>query len=275
PPVQRAARTLAPLTDVVPRRTLVIVAVVVALAIVATVLFLTLGDGDKDKGAKGKQDTPASDAAKTPGGAGNPPEGDSGTDPTDGTTGKPDPAGPGRDDSVEGGPGKGDDGAKPPGAGAPVGSGVPAGYTTVSSDAFRFTMAMPKGFKQTGIAGRNSGGIFSSGGGFPRIQVDFNASPKDDAEAAWAAAMTATAAASDNYKHRYIRPVEYKGYPTVADWEFERDQQGHRVRVLNRGFKVDAKRGYSIMISCKATEWDKAECKTLRDTAFATFKPKD
>ena len=46
-----------------------------------------------------------------------------------------------------------------------------------------------------------------------------------------------------------------------------------RVRVLNRGFKVDASHGYSIMISCKADEWDGAECRTLRETAFATFEP--
>lgn len=53
---------------------------------------------------------------------------------------------------------------------------------------------------------------------------------------------------SDGYKHGSIKKVEYNGYPTVADWTFERNHNGVRVKVLNRGFKVDAKRGYSIMI---------------------------
>lgn len=48
-----------------------------------------------------------------------------------------------------------------------------------------------------------------------------------------------------------------------------------RVRVLNRGFKVDATHGYSIMISCKADAWDEDECRTLRETAYATFEPTD
>jgi hypothetical protein len=145
----------------------------------------------------------------------------------------------------------------------------------VVNDRFHFSMAMPSSFELNAIAGRNSGGIFNANGGFPRVQVDFNDSPKDDAASAWAGAVAGVSASSSGYRHIGIKPVSYKGYPTVADWEFERDQSGIRVRILNRGFKVDAKRGYSIMISCKADAWNAAECKTLRDTAFATFSPKD
>lgn len=135
-------------------------------------------------------------------------------------------------------------------------------------------MAMPKGFHRTGIAGANSGGIYSADGGFPRVQIDFNDSPTDDAVAAWQGLQSAVRGSSDNYKLRGIKKVDYNGYQTVADWEFERDQSGERIRVLNRGFKIDAKRGYSIMVSCKASEWSDTECETLRKTAFATFKPK-
>lgn len=45
--------------------------------------------------------------------------------------------------------------------------------------------------------------------------------------------------------------------------------------MINRGFKVDGGHGYAIMISCKADEWDGAECRTLRKTAFDTFEPLD
>ncbi|MFC4606544.1 protein kinase [Streptomyces maoxianensis] len=262
----RPAPLRAPLTDVVPRRTLVIIAVVVVLALLTTVLFLTL-DGD-DKGSQGKsKDDKTASAGAANGGTGDSKGTDAGQD-------------KGKETGKGNGSGSGSgSGGKPSGGSrtdAPAGgNGVPAGYALVSNDQFHFTMAMPKGFKLTGIAGQNSGGIFSRNGGFPRIQVDFTGSPKDDAAAAWSAAVAGTRASSSGYKHLGIGKVDYNGYPTVADWQFERNQGGQRVRILNRGFKVDAGHGYSIMITCKASEWRSAECETLRKTAFATFKPKD
>ncbi|MCZ7458523.1 serine/threonine protein kinase [Streptomyces sp. WMMC940] len=276
PTVPAATRTTpvrAPLTDVVPRRTLVVVAVVAALAILSTVLVVALG-GDEDKGGQNK---PKSDTTSAGSAAGGDAEDDggatggSGSDPGEGH-GRP-TGDAGKDDgSTDTG------GAQPSGGtdpGAPAGSALPAGYAMVSSDQFHFTMAMPKSFRRTGTAGQNSGAIFSADGGFPRVQVDFTDSPKGDAAAAWNAALFAVRGSSSGYEHLGIKPVEYRGYPTVADWSFERNQGGQRVRVLNRGFKVDARHGYSIMISCKAGEWDGTECSTLRKTAFATFAPKD
>lgn len=80
---------------------------------------------------------------------------------------------------------------------------------------------------------------------------------------------------SNDYRHIGIEKVDYRGYPTVADWEFERTQNGERIHVLNRGFRADSTHGYSIMVSCPAAEWDAKECRTLRETAFATFAQKD
>lgn len=274
-PSARPMRARALLTDVVPRHTLVIIAVVAALAVLTTGLYLTLGGGDE--GGEGGENKTKSDKTASAGAtSGN--SGGKGTDAGQGTggdktkgTGKDVP----KDDNGSGAGQGGKPSGKPKVDDSTGGGAVPAGYALISNDQFHFSMAMPKGFHLTGIAGQNSGGIFSLNGGFPRVQVDFNASPKDDAAAAWAAAVAVTQASSDGYKHLGIGQVEYNGYPTVADWQFERNQGGERVRILNRGFKVDAKRGYSIMISCKASEWDGAECATLRKTAFATFKPKD
>ncbi|MFI1398872.1 protein kinase [Streptomyces sp. NPDC020681] len=264
PEPQRPTPPRAPLTDVVPRRTLVVIAVVVVLAVLATALYLTLGGGDEGGQSKTKGDKTAS--AGTSSGTGSGDKGKTEDDPKD----------TGQDGGGDTGTDNGGQGAETPKADGPAGgNGLPAGYVMVSNDRFHFTMAMPKAFKQTGVAGVSSGGIFSVNGGFPRVQVDFNDSPKDDAVAAWTAAMAGTRATSDGYKHIGIGQVEYNGYPTVADWEFERNQRGERVRVLNRGFKVDADHGYSIMITCKASEWDGTECATLRKTAFDTFKPKD
>ncbi|MFE9457280.1 serine/threonine-protein kinase [Streptomyces californicus] len=269
------ATTRASITDVVPRRTLAIIAAVVVLAVLGTVLALTLGGDDADKGAKG--DTSASAGASAGGdgkgedtGGGSPGEQGGGQKESQGTEdGKPsgDPSGDASGDPKTEEPG--DEGGEPD-----KGDALPAGYKEISDSRFRFTMAMPEDFKRTGIAGRNSGGIYNARqGGFPRIQVDFNGSPKDDAAAAWRGAVGSAKALSNGYKHGSIKKVEYNGYPTVADWTFERSHDGVRVRVLNRGFKVDAARGYSIMISCQADAWDGEECTTLRDTAFGTFAP--
>ncbi|MFD4030288.1 serine/threonine-protein kinase [Streptomyces sp. NPDC058637] len=268
-PAARPAGPPAPprasITDVVPRRTLAVIAGVVVLAVLGTVLALTLGD-DGDAGA-GKGDT-ATSAGAAAGGDTDPGK-DTGTGTDDGN---------GKDGQGEDKGEASTDPSPTPESGEPAAPGpnaLPAGYGKVTDKRFHFAMAMPGSFERNDIAGSNSGGIYNDGGGFPRVQVDYNSSPGDDAAAAWRGLMGAVAGSSNGYKHIGIKKVEYNGYPTVADWEFTRNQQGMRVRVLNRGFKVDATHGYSIMISCKASEWDGEECTTLRETAFATFAPTD
>ncbi|MFC6983979.1 hypothetical protein [Streptomyces cirratus] len=138
---------------------------------------------------------------------------------------------------------------------------------------FHFSMAMPDGFHQTGIAGENSGVIYSRDGGFPRVQVDFTNSPGTDARAAWVEMASGVKSSSKGYRMLRLETVDYRGYPTVADYEFEREQQGTRVRVLDRGFRADANHGFAIMISCAADQWDGPECTQLRNAAFQTFQP--
>ncbi|MEU8889321.1 serine/threonine-protein kinase [Streptomyces sp. NPDC048442] len=248
------------------KRALLVVALVAALAVLGTVIALAL---NKDTpGDEGKNGTSTSGGA-TAGGSKNAdkdPDKGKGTDPDKGN-------------GAGGGTGGNTGKTKPPGgpsAEKPAGDAVPAGFTTVSDSQFHFSMAMPDGYRKTAIAGQNSGGIYNKkDGGFPRVQVDFNGSPGTDAAAAWAKSVATTAALSTNFDQIGIRPVSYNGYPTTADWEFKRDQKGQRVHVLNRGFRVDATHGYSIMVSCPDAEWNGAECTKLRDTAFATFKPTD
>ncbi|MCX5228140.1 serine/threonine-protein kinase [Streptomyces sp. NBC_00233] len=287
----RPTQARASLTDVVPRRTLVIIAAVAVLALLGTILAVSLRGGDEGNQGKDSGGTTASagssaggdgsdgsggsggDKGQSPGGAGQQggaQPGDTGSNASTGGNGTTGSTG-----STDGSGGSNGNGTTPTGKPGGTGAQLPAGYTVVTNDRFHFSMAMPATFEVRSIPGYSGGGIFSESGGFPRIQVDFNSSPKDNAAAAWELGKIGVAATSKNYKHFGIRTVSYKGYPTVADWEFERTQQGMRVHVLNRGFKVDAQHGYSIMISCKAEEWNGAECKTLRETAFATFSPKD
>ncbi|MEE1803963.1 protein kinase [Streptomyces sp. JV176] len=282
----RPATPRASLTDVVPRRTLVIIAVVAAVALISTVLVVALtGDDEKDAGAGkatgGSQApvVPKSDSVKSSPDAGKSAAADGkgaaatgGSDEEDDDSGSDAGSSGDSDDDGEGG---GDSGGSGGSGGGKAGE-LPEGYTTVSDGRFRFSMAMPEGFRRTDIAGVNSGGIYNkSSGSFPRVQIDFNAQPTDDAAAAWRGAEPAVARSSSNYKLLGIKEIEFNGYPTAADWEFERQQGGQQIRVLNRGFKIDSTHGYSIMVSCKASEWDDTECKTLRETAHATFAPKD
>ncbi|MFG2403448.1 serine/threonine-protein kinase [Streptomyces brevispora] len=278
PPPRRATSASTPpkasLTDVVPRRTLAIIAAVLVLAVLGTVLALTLGGDDKGTDNAGKDDTSASAGPSATGGSAGTEgteQGGSGKDQGKGQDGND---GQGKDDSGKGSDSSDDEDTD---AGKDTGAkdALPAGYKTVTDKRFHFTMAMPEGFERNSIAGSNSGGIYNIDKGFPRVQVDFNSSPGQDAAAAWNSLRGAVAGSSDGYRHLGIKPVQYNGYPTVADWQFERNEKGQRSRILNRGFKVDAKRGYSIMISCKVDEWDGKACKTLRETAFDTFEPLD
>ncbi|MBP0462210.1 serine/threonine protein kinase, partial [Streptomyces bomunensis] len=262
----RSAAPRAPLTDVVPRKTLVIIAVLVALAVLGVVLALSLGGGGGDTSAKGQggaKPAPSTSASATAGSTGAAPQGhrtgssaSSGSSSSSGTS----------DDASH-------DASTGPSDRSGGGSALPAGYATVSDEQFKFSMAMPKGFHRTGTAGQSSGGIFSASGGFPRIQVDFTDSPTKDAVLAWTQLEPAVSGSSSGYKLIGIKKADYKGYPTVADWQFERKQGGQRVKVLDRGFRIDSHHGYSIMISCKASAWDGKDCSTLRQTAFDTFKP--
>ncbi|MDT9688691.1 serine/threonine-protein kinase [Streptomyces sp. P9(2023)] len=271
----RPAQPRASLTDVVPRRTLVIIAGIVVLALLGTILAVSLGGGDDDKDTKGggKGDDRTTSAGATAGNGGTDTQGKGQTPSDPGQQGGDQPTDPGSGSGSGSGGQSGTPSGKPSN-GAP-GTQLPAGYTMVTNSRFHFTMAMPSTFKLNGIAGRNSGGIFNEDGGYPRVQVDYNSSPKDDAASAWAAAVAGVSASSNGYRHIGIKRVSYNGYPTVADWQFERTEKGKRVRILNRGFKVDATHGYSIMITCESDKWDAAACKTLRETAFATFSPKD
>lgn len=263
----------ASLTDVVPRRTLAIIAAVIVLAVLGTVLALTLGGDDKgsDNAGKGKDGTSASAGSSAGSGSG----GSGGSTDTEQGSGKEQGKDEGAKDSA--GQGEGDDSGKGSGDAKDEkpDDAVPAGFRAVENKQFHFSMAMPENFRFDKTAGANSGAIYNVSGGFPRIQVDYTDSPGGDAAAAWRAARAAVAATSNGYHHLAINEVQYNGYPTVADWQFERTQQGQRVRVINRGFKVDGGHGYAIMISCKADEWDSKECRTLRRTAFDTFKPLD
>ncbi|MEU2515609.1 serine/threonine protein kinase, partial [Streptomyces syringium] len=250
----------ASITDVVSRRTLLAVAVIVALAIIGTVLAITLnGDGDDKGGTQGGTSKSVGEKATSS----LTEQGAKGADAASPGTGK--------DKKDKGDTSKDEDDT------SADGDDLPGGYATVKNAEYHFSIAMPKGWRKTGTAGAHSGAIYSQSGGFPRLQVDFGSDPGSDAAAAWRDSDSAARSGGmPNYRSLGVEEVEDwddHDYPTIADWTFERDQKDKRVQVVNRGFKVDDKRGYAIMVTCEKGKWSDAECQKLRETAFKTFQP--
>ena len=238
-----------------PAARLVIIAVVVALAVLSTVLYLTLGAATTRAvrrqaprrqvrfgrgcrtatGPDGKGTAHGQPARARTSRQGRP-------------HGRTDRAGSGGEAGGQpsGGP-KTDD---------PAGRRRAAGrYAMVSNDQFHFTMAMPKGFKLPASRARTPAGYSTATADSRASRSTSTPAPRTTPPPP-GAAVPATARQQQRLQAPRDREVEYNGYPTVADWQFERNQGGQRVRVLNRGFKVDATHGYSIMITCKASEWD-------------------
>ncbi|AXK36547.1 serine/threonine protein kinase [Streptomyces armeniacus] len=246
------------------RRTLAIIAAVVVLLVILGVVVANAvgsdggGSAAGSDGGTGQQEQQGDKTGQ-----------DDGDDEAAEPSSKPEPDNGGKDDGK--GEDKGEDGGKDKGK---QDGALPDGYRRVADGRFHFSMAMPQDFKRTGTAGAGSGAKYGwPGGGYPKLQVDYNDSPLADAVLAWKGLEPAVRKSSPGYKLLDLQKVKWRGYPTVADWSFLRNEGDQRVRVLNRGFKVDDKRGYAIMVTCKADEWTGEQCRTLRQTAFKTFKP--
>ncbi|UNS98498.1 serine/threonine protein kinase [Streptomyces tubbatahanensis] len=261
----RDLRDLPELRKGLPPRTLALVAgAVVVVIVVIVVLVVSLSSGGDGKGDDASGKGSATAGAEKAGSSGSREGQDAGAA-KDG----------GRSDGAQDGKGdEGDEGDKDGGEDEASGSGLPDGYGQVKDGRFHFSVAMPDGWKRYGIAGSNSGGKYAAdSGGYPRIQIDRTSSPGADAAKAWRQQESAATSKSPGYKSLGIEAVEWRDYPTVADWQFLREEDGKKVHVLNRGFKVDDENGYAILITCEADAWQDEECETLRDTAFETFKP--
>jgi serine/threonine protein kinase len=254
------------------RRTLIIVGVaVVLLALIGAALATTLG-GDSEGGQEGESEGQDAGASGGSGDTGQSPE--ETTDPTQDPTDEPteEPTDPTEEPSDDGGP-PGTVPSNDPDATLPD---DPSGVSAHTEEDLRFSMSLPSGWERTGTAEGGSGAVYGAPDGGPEsVQVDFNGSPADSALSAWRSLEPAVADDSADYEFVSIAPVQWRDYPTAADWEFERTEDGERVHALNRGVRVDDDQGYAITITCAAEEWDEAACQSLRDTVFGTFQPLD
>ncbi|MGQ4433699.1 serine/threonine-protein kinase [Streptomyces sp. SAS_260] len=256
----------APLTDVVPKRTLVIIAVVAALAVIGVVLALTLGGGD-DSGSKGSKDN---NGAKAGGGvsasasssAGKKKDDDdtksSGGAQTDSSATAS--AGQNTASSGTGASSGSDDGTTGSSDGAPVvktykasqgfSIGLPAGWSYQSTDSAGVRLAGPDGQK---------------------LLIAWTSTPKSDAVADWKNQeqyMTRS-----GYSRIRIEKVDYRGWNT-ADWEFTYQDGGTKYRTIDRGFVVNSHLGYALMYTAKSANWGTELRKDTWATLTKTFQPK-
>jgi tRNA A-37 threonylcarbamoyl transferase component Bud32 len=276
PPPDMPARPVprAPLTDVVPRRTLVVIAVAVVVAVLGVVLALTLGgDDDGTSQSKGAGNTAAAGAGA-----------DAGT--------KADPSGGVRTDgSATGSAGATPDGtpnatASEGGAGANDSSGKESGKETgkdsasgsgkdddIAADSTHqggqgYSIGLPEGWK---YRSSDAAGDRFTGPDGQKLLIGWTSTPKDDPVADWKNQERYMVRAQ--YDRIRIEQVDYRGWNT-ADWEFTYVDGGTKYRTIDRGFVVDDDQGYALMYTAKAAKWDSELRRVTWRTLTKTFEPR-
>ncbi|MFE6828129.1 serine/threonine-protein kinase [Streptomyces sp. NPDC057690] len=249
----------APLTDVVPKRTLVIIAVVVALAVLGTVLALTLGGGDDTAGgAKGGGGSPTVAGGSASASADTKEDEDSGTR-TDGSSSSESAA-------ASSGSTSGDT-STAGGAGSGVSASGDSGTTTYKGGQ-GYSIGLPTGWK---YQSSDSAGDRFTGPDGQKLLVAWTTTPKGDPVADWKNQeryMTRS-----QYKKIRIEAVDYRGWNT-ADWEFTYTDGGTAYRTIDRGFVVNDSLGYALMYTAKSAAWGTDLRQTTWTTLTETFTPK-
>ncbi|WP_329301269.1 serine/threonine protein kinase [Streptomyces sp. NBC_00659] len=267
-PVRPAPK--ASLTDVVPLRTLVIIAVVVALVVVGTVLALTFGGGDDDgaKGGTGAKATASSGAAAGSGKSGDDSKSDAKDKSDTSHTDSGDTSGSGSDDSSDT---SGTDTSKSDSAGS-SGDGKESGSGSASVTTYKsgqgFSIGLPKGWA---YKSQDEAGARFTGPDGQKLLVGWTSTPKDDPVADWN--NQERGMVRPQYKKIVIESVSYRGWNT-ADWEFTYVDGGTKFHSIDRGFVVNAHQGYALMYTAKDSAWNSALRKSTWATLTETFQPK-
>ncbi|WUH91412.1 serine/threonine protein kinase [Streptomyces sp. NBC_00433] len=262
PPPARAS-----ITDVVPRRTLLIGVTVLVLALLGTVIGVVLANsgGGKD-GGDTKNGDPTSAPAKPgadrkPSAPASTPAAGSGSDSGSGSG----------DDAADDSAGKG---GKPSATADPAGGpgAPPAGFTLVQG-AGKASVAIPADWKRVPAAqNRYHTGTLFAGPAGGELLVDFTPTPGPSALAKWQHDSKTVGPTLSGYQLIGVRKADYRGYDT-ADWEYKRTLAGTQVRVQNRGMVTDAHHGYALLLDFPTGTWNSDANRHIRDVVLDTFKP--
>lgn len=254
----------APLTDVVPKRTLVIIALVVALAVIGAVLAVVFNgdDGSKSSASGGGSAKASADAT-----ADTKKDKDSGTH-TDGSASASASTGKGSGSGAEAGSTPSAGASATGGSGAEAGSGGDSGVASTHKGNQGYSIGLPKGwkFQNTGSAGDRFTGPDGQ-----KLLVAWTTTPKGDPVADWKSQeqyMTRS-----QYKKIRIEKVDYRSWNT-ADWEFTYVEDGTKYRTIDRGFVVNGQLGYALMYTAKGANWGSELRKETWRTLTDSFKPK-
>ncbi|MFB6768945.1 protein kinase [Streptomyces sp. NPDC056337] len=263
PPPDLPARPVprAPLTDVVPRRTLIVIAVIVVLAVLGTVLALTLG-GDDEKGAEGGN---GGKPVASAGPSGETKQDDEGGTETDGAASDPATDGDASGAPDGGASASGDADGGSPDAGKSEGEKDVAA-THKGGQGYR--IGLPEGWK---FASTGASGDRFTGPGGQKLLVAWTSTPKGDPVADWK--NQERYMVRSQYKKIRIEKVGYRGWNT-ADWEFTYADGGTRYRTVDRGFVVNDHQGYALMYTAKADDWDGDLRRDTWQTLTKSFEPK-
>ncbi|MEU3740689.1 serine/threonine-protein kinase [Streptomyces sp. NPDC032198] len=264
----------ASLTDVVPRRTLVIFSLALAIAVLGTVLAFALSDGDDSGGRDSKNGGDKSASSGTTAGNGEKEkEKEKGSGQDDGAEkgkGKDDAdasadasagaspgASEGDDPSESDGEGDGDSGKKPE-------DGAESTYKHSQG----FSVGLPKGWKYQTTA--MAGARFSGPDG-QKLLIGWTTTPKSDPVSDWK--KQESGMVRPQYKRIRIEKADFRGWNT-ADWEFTYVDGGTKYRSIDRGFVVNDHLGYGMMYTAKAGKWGSDERKDTWQTLTKSFQPK-
>ncbi|MFC3578321.1 serine/threonine-protein kinase [Streptomyces yaanensis] len=253
----------APLTDVVPKRTLLIIAVVVVLAVLGTVLALTLGGDDSSSQGGKKSTTKTAVSRGATVGSGSKNDGGGATHTDGGST-----SGTAANESD----GQNTGGSSPSASGSAGASSGSSGGDSTATKTYKsgqgYSIGLPAGWK---YQSSDSAGDRFNGPHGQKLLVGWTTTPKDDPVADWKNQeryMTRS-----QYKRVRIEEVDYRGWNT-ADWEFTYADGGTGYRVIDRGFVLDPHLGYGLMYTAKAADWDSELRKDTWETLTQTFQPK-
>ncbi|WAX78413.1 serine/threonine-protein kinase [Streptomyces sp. KMM 9044] len=256
----------ASLTDMVPRRTLALIAVVVVLAVIGTVLALTLGgDDESGAGAKDGPDQVASGqvpSAETKKDGGSEAGADDGIR-TDGEAAESEDTGTGT------GSGDADAGTETGGSGADGSAGTDgdALVAATHNGTQGYTIGLPEGWKYRSTDG--AGDRYTGPDG-QKLLIAWTSTPKDDPVADWE--NQERGMVRSQYKRVRIEAVDYRGWNT-ADWEFTYVDGGTKYRTIDRGFVVDGRVGYALMYTAKADGWGGEQRKETWKALTRSFEP--
>ncbi|MFG1808858.1 protein kinase [Streptomyces sp. NPDC049040] len=253
----------ASITDVVPRRTLVIAVVAVVIALLGTVIGVAIansGGGDGDS-KNGKSSGSTSAPGKRKESAGSSPS----APPSATGSGKATGTGTGTGTSASGGASTGTPGT---GAGADA---VPAGFKRLATNGGA-SVAIPDGWKRLPDNPHYPSGTYFSGPGGGRLMVDWTSKPGASSLANWQHDSKAYGPSMSGYHLIGVRKAAYRDYD-AADWEYKRTVSGTQVRVLNRGMVTDAHHGYALLFTFPVDAWNSDTNRHIREVVFDTFKP--